>query len=815
MGLTRLLHGGGIGALIFTSGCIGQGPAPLPYTPPTMPEFAQQNLAEITAPALAERQWPQVKIPGLPEQVFNAHVNGIDCVWQNISPGYANVVYDAKVDDGVITITLDGGGLAQSVDGGKTWRQISHGMSSAQAYFQSFDISPVDPKIILSAATYLDRTLDGGKTWSTVFDPALPPFALGARTVFDKVRFTSDGSRVFVSLGSFGHGLEPRHEAEAWMAAEYRQKRVYVGDATGSNFTAFDLGPFAGIRVIYPHPKNPDLVYLAFADGELFVTRNATAETPAFAKLEVPPGCAIIDIDASPWQDGELLLTLMPKDKAGAFKVMLAKDSGGNRLECVEVAIKDKDGAAIRAPKIVMAKWNPRVRGQVFVGAQGANGLIVSDDDMKTFRQIPFPDALKHAEPLSPDGTSFYAQPQKLYFDRKTDLAVTCSAIGAWHSTDQFRTWNDLLMTYDEKTQLYGNKGAGFAECAISPHIRKDYAYMAINDHGVLRSDGADYTKWRRISTNPGVPRRPDGSYWAALYFPMYVSADEKYIYVVAREAWPNNPYSNQSLKLLLSTDRGENWQDVTTRLGQGETLNYATELFGVKHGELARILIDPDNTENHWILFSNNFFRSADGGRSFTETTSPTFGKSGPSYFREIAFDPTHQTLYIGNHFTAFAGGASLARSRDLGATWEPVQLGIKGIYGLGVTTSGTLVLGVDGKLLVVPYDRIDGGKIEESMVKMTLGDTVEEMAAQQRTFRPIVCDGEDIVAIVHNTWNRSNFARNMGPLLSRDGGKTFQWITYNLPCTEGVAIALGGGTIIMGSRGIYGWKYKDDKTR
>ena len=39
---------------------------------------------------------------------------------------------------------------------------------------------------------------------------------------------------------------------------------------------------------------------------------------------------------------------------------------------------------------------------------------------------------------------------------------------------------------------------------------------------------------------------------------------------------------------------------------------------------------------------------------------------------------------------------------------------------------------------------------------------------------------------------------AHGMGPLLSRDGGKTFQWITYNLPCLEGPRDA--DGRIIPG---------------
>lgn len=49
------------------------------------------------------------------------------------------------------------------------------------------------------------------------------------------------------------------------------------------------------------------------------------------------------------------------------------------------------------------------------------------------------------------------------------------------------------------------------------------------------------------------------------------------------------------------------------------------------------------------------------------------------------------------------------------------------------------------------------------------------------------------------------------MGPLLSRDGGKTFQWITYNLPCVGWpCAVTIHDGKIVIGTRGLYAWKYK-----
>jgi len=772
------------------------------------PDFVKKNLDEITEKDLFERQWAKVKIPGLKAQVFEANANGKSCVWQSVSPGYANVVYDAKVDNDVVTLTLDGGGLVQSTDGARTWRHISHDMTGP-AGFQSFDVSPANPKLIVSASCYLDRTLDGGDTWTTIYDKGLPPFSLGRNTMFDRVRFNCDGSRVFASLGSFGHGLEPRGGYEDRMAASFKTKRVYVGDGSAANFKCFELGPFAGVRCVYPHFSDPNLVYLSFADGELYAVRDAKAPSPKFEKLGgLPQGFVVIDIDASPWTPGELLLTLMPKDNKGKFKILLAKDSGKGALSSSEVSVKDADGKELKVPRPVMSKWNPRAQGQVFIGSQQTNGLFVSDDGMKSFRHIPFPKELRHDEPCAPNGQAFGFESQKLFFDRKTDLAVTCSAFTGWCSVDGFKTWNDLLMTFDDKTRLYGNKGVGFAECGDSIHIRKSATYLGTNDHGVFRSDGQDATKWRRISNGLGIPR------WGKnLFSPICVSDDEKYLYAFMRGDGQDGESYNMgpSLKVLRSLDKGDTWEDATSRLGHGEVLDFECKApRKTPYGARIKMIIDPANSDRQWIMFTNHLFASADGGASFKELDSPLFLRDGKAAFREFAYDQAHKTLYVGNA-VCFPGGSALARSRDSGATWEIVPLGVKnGIKGLAATASGTLVLGLDGKLVVMPYEKIDAGQIEPAMVKMTIGDSVEEWGAAQKAFGPIACDGEDIVAFACNSGNSSNLAHGLGPLLSRDGGESFQWITYNLPIVETGEVAIGDGRIFIGNRGIYTWKYK-----
>lgn len=780
---------------------------------------AEPPVGEFATPEQLAQLWKPLPLPGLQEQIQDAHVNGKNCVWKNVSPGFVNVIYDLVVRNGVITFVLDGGGVVQSTDGGKTWKQISHGLSG-EGGFNSFDISPADPKIIVCAGSYLDHTLDGGKTWAPLNEKALPPYSLGKKIMFGRVRFNGDGSRVFSALGSFGHDLEPRfrwaYRYEEKMKEFYPYKVVYVGDAAGANVKALELGEseFAGIRTIYAHPQNPNVVYFSFADSTLFVTRNAKEDAPTFTQLEVPgmEGYEIIDINASPENNGQLLLTLLPKEAKAPSKVLLAKDSGSARLECSEVPFNDQNGKPVLNPsqhKIVTAQWNPRRKDQVFVGAIANNTTFVSDDGMKTFRKIPFPLNMQADELGEYNSTiSFYGQISWFAFDRKSDLAVTWSPIGGFSSTDQFKTWTPLLMAYDEKTKLYGNKGAGFAECAVNIAIRKHNTYMVTNDHGVFRSNGADVTQWRRISKNPGIPRNPDGSLWTYMFWPMAVSDDEKYIYISADE---RPTYSNKSVRLVRSKDQGETWEDVTAHLNQGPVLSFMGESYGVKHGQLVKIIFDSSNSDHQWVLFSNHLFYSKDGGETFTEQDSPLFVKDNKSYFNQLVFDAGHKTLYLGNRFS-FTNGEGLIRSRDYGQTWEPVNLPLGPNPVFNVTASGKLVLSLSaGRLAVVPFDKIDGGKIEPDMIKFPKGEAKE--AEKFARFNPIYCDGEDILTFYGRRID--NYSDAMGPLLSRDGGETFQWIVYNLPCREPLNAEIRDGKIMIGNRGVYFWDYKQAPAR
>jgi len=152
-----------------SAGAVASAPAFL-YTEPAVPAFVQNRLQALSVDTLAANKWTPVKIPGYRQQVMDAQLNGVEAVWQNIAPGFGNVIYDLKVEDGVITLILDLGGLVQSSDGGKSWKTVSYqlpGNGNYQGFF-SFDISPADPQLMITAGSYLSRSTSGGKWWTEV-----------------------------------------------------------------------------------------------------------------------------------------------------------------------------------------------------------------------------------------------------------------------------------------------------------------------------------------------------------------------------------------------------------------------------------------------------------------------------------------------------------------------------------------------------------------------------------------------------------------------------------------------------------------------
>ena len=80
---------------------------------------------------------------------------------------------DSRILGALVEAPAPEGGLYWSVDGGETFKHISNdkGIQNRPFYYTNLDIDPTNPKIIYSNANPLRKSVDGGKSWTTVAVP--------------------------------------------------------------------------------------------------------------------------------------------------------------------------------------------------------------------------------------------------------------------------------------------------------------------------------------------------------------------------------------------------------------------------------------------------------------------------------------------------------------------------------------------------------------------------------------------------------------------------------------------------------------------
>lgn len=80
---------------------------------------------------------------------------------------------DSRILAALVEAPAPEGGLYWSVDGGESFTHISNdkGIQNRPFYYTNLDIDPTNPEIIYSNANPLRKSVDGGKTWTTVSVP--------------------------------------------------------------------------------------------------------------------------------------------------------------------------------------------------------------------------------------------------------------------------------------------------------------------------------------------------------------------------------------------------------------------------------------------------------------------------------------------------------------------------------------------------------------------------------------------------------------------------------------------------------------------
>jgi hypothetical protein len=776
--------------------------------------FIDTQLIDIftdTGITLATRNTYRRGLPeGLEKQVWDAWAPGAHRRWDSIAPGYTNVVYDLKFRNNNIYVLVDGGGLVYSYNGGADWVPLSHHHYTLDGCgFFSFDVSPADPKIIIVAGNHVDRTLNRGRSWDQVYSKKMAPLETKTydtnrrdhAVAYDCVRFTSDGSRVFWGYGAMGHGFGGRKYLETEMALNHN-KAIFYADKNGDNVQKIVIDDtFSAIRCVLTHPSTAGLVYISFADGTIYKSSNATSNPPTFTALTLPAAFTdyqAIDMDFHPSDSTILLISLMDQtDSQNSYSgdaMLMDADISGTTLTADEISWTYDGWDPV---PLGTAKYNPADANDVFLAVRfgSSASILTSSNGMSSWTEVDLPSASYHSEPGAEDDTfAGYQNVLKIEFDSEGNKAIACSATGCWISDDSFTTWTDLFMTYSSGSDTYSNKGVGYAEAGEYIYKKSSYTYLATTDHAVWRS--SDDVNWNRISDNTGVPVLGEESEFRGQAHPIWVSDDEAFLYMVAWTDYINSKafYSYDKFELLVSTNNGTTWTDVTSDLGIDDEAD--------PMDEVKTIVFDPDDSDNQWVFFSDSIEKTTDGGSNWSTIDSSAYPMRW-GYF-PVVYDGSHDIMY------AIASDQDdVLRSADAGSTWTELSISPQGdFYRVAVLANGDLVVSDDGRLIVIPYaDITTATEINASWIKLTIGDTVNDVAHDMRTFQPIVCNGTKIVTFPsYAVWaDKSSAYKHIGPLYSDDGGETFEWIVYDLPQTDALGVDISGNNIIIGGRGVY----------
>ncbi|MEK6795973.1 MAG: hypothetical protein AABZ39_14420 [Spirochaetota bacterium] len=776
------------------------------------------RLRNITAPYVpAKFDEPRVKIPGRDRPILEGKEKD-RCIWKSVAPGFMNVVLHAIVRGETISMLIDIGGIIQSTNGGQSWRYLTFcnegGMTAATEY-EDFDIHPRNEAVIMLVGRQVLRTENGGRSWVQIHD-GLPSTEFMTRSAtYAKVKFTSDGSRIFI-------GTKAEKNANG--------KAIFVSDDNSKSFRRIAVdSPYAAIKEIYPHPYEPDCLFLSFADGELFITKNAKEPVPVFRKVPLRENYWVRDMCIDPENPATMLLVVNPikKDAATRARILRCSDIHAEKIEMTDVPINDDQGSpAADGTLFTCARYNPGKPGQIVVGGKvvaGSNGnesqLLISEDNLKSFRAFSFPQEFYCDDNLS----DFYAGIYLVFFGISRH-AVVVSRVGTWESDDNFRSLKNLTMTYSNG--YYGNRGVGMPANINRISAARENVFFSAQDHGAWMSGGVECSNWQHLTGRLNWHKFPTqtaewgGQYtWTSYLENIFASEDEKYIYVTCnarvKKTFKHGFYAEK--KLLLTEDTGASWQDVTSRLGKGDVYPEGSRI--------VKLIYDPTVSYRQWLLFSDALFFTGDGGKSFIQLSSPHFVPvqgTNKIYFSDMAYDHARNVLYLScvpdrlNQKTILGRNKSPAaffRSADMGKTWEIYDIGQNAVRSVGVTTDGALIVGTmrsgeqPGRLIRIPYRK----NYDHSMIKLTVGDTPEEVSANQISVWPIVCDGNDVLAYSSMEWLVSDRFYPQGPLLSRDGGETFQWILHDLPQNFIWSADMKNGRIYLGTTaGLMYWKYK-----
>lgn len=606
--------------------------------------------------------------------------------WQPVGPegGSSRALVADPRDPDVVFAGTDGGGVFKSVDGGRSWRPSSRGLTDTFIY--SLAVDPDDPDT-LYAGTWLSgvfKSTDGGGSWK-LSSRGLPAEPRAVRTL----------------------AIDPSDPDVLYAAIE--RDGVFKSTDGGEGWTRASQGlGGVDVRTLALDPRSPRTLYAGTRENGVFKTTNGGA---AWASSTRGLGRSwIVDLVIDP-ASGALYAASYGGDRTGALK----STDGGASWRLTGATGSPVTALAINPsrPQTVYAATDLRVLRSLDGGRRwrnASNGLRENVAELAWAGPVLFAgtgylgvsNIVGSGIYRSENGSRWIPSSRGLYAHYAERIVLVPGRIyvgtggdGVHWSTDGGRRWAKGLA----RRSVYGLT----ADPGDPLHV------LAATNGGLFQSRDGGRTWVERFLNDPKRGRinalslafdRPGGLIWAGSWDWLHRSSDGGVTWQPVAEV----PGLEIEALALDPSKPGTVYAGCLTSVGQsGPDRVFKTTDGGQTWLPLLAprtgVAYDVAAERNRGAIYAATYDgiqRSFDGGQSWRRVTP-----QATIAWRAVAVDPGSPGTVYAATSRSYSVPPQVYRSTDHGETWEKVGEGLPTIMplvALEVDDSGNVYIGTQG---------------------------------------------------------------------------------------------------------------------
>ena len=629
-------------------------------------------------------------------EIPDAMLHGLS--WRLVGPfraGWATVAVGGPEDPRTFYFGAAGGGVWKSGDAGRTWRSV---FDDRPASIGALAVAPSDPKVLyvgtgqvtsrydIAAGAGVFRSRDGGETWR--------PVGLAATRHIGAIVVDPRNADV-VLVAALGHVFGDNPERGVYRSQDGGttwERTLFVSMKTGAVDLALDpASPDLVFASVWQARQKPWLNYYEPGEGKESGVYRSTDNGRTWTRIE-----------GGGWPMGALgrigLAAIHVAGTTRVYAVVQSRESGG--------LYRSDDGGV---------SWR-RVNSDKGLGSDYFSHATIHPGDPDTvfvmgrsIRRCTSGGAACEYFKGSPGGDDYHhlwidpRDPARMITGCDQGAVVTLNGGETWTSWYNQPTGQFYHLATDDAFpyRIYsGQQDNG----TVSLASRSDYGSLSFRDWRSVGADerdddipdpedpeivygsglGGRLSRWHAKNGEvQNISPWPVSTYGAR---PGTVKYHYTWITPIAVSKVPPYPLYQGAQVLFRSTDRGAHWRtispDLTRRGKDAKECRGSPDFAQARacgYGVIATIGLDPKDNETIWIGTDDGRVRlTRDAGATWKDVTPP----DAPPWTKIATIDLSaldRGTAYVAgdghrrDDFTPFAW-----RTRDFGATWQPIAAGL-----------------------------------------------------------------------------------------------------------------------------------------